>query len=299
MELTSKYIKEAALEAGAAVCGIGTLNIFDGENPQKDPKSILPYATCIIGFGIPVPKGLYHSFDVGNQAFTYTSVGVKMIEEDYAEIFLFKMASIIEDCGYDACLQRSVPNLRIKGDKTTNPEVLDTYELIHAEAVAKNKAVPDVMIDFGKAAKACGIGYEGKSGHIINEKYGPYMRYMFIVTDAPLECDPEYDKNFCDGCDKCIKACPGHAISENGLDTWQCAVYYKGAHRSNPFMTDDFLAGDPERDDILDGKKRFDAESARKVIKQMHFLPATKGYAACLCGKSCDRACYKHIKGEK
>ncbi|MBR4296363.1 MAG: hypothetical protein IKT56_05985 [Clostridia bacterium] len=299
MELTSKLIKEKAIEFGAAVCGIGTLDIFEGENPQRDPKSILPGAKCIVGFGIPVPRGLYHALETGGQSYTYTSVGVKMIEEDYAEIFLFKIGNIIEDFGYDACLQRSVPNLRIKGDKTTNPEVVDTYELIHAEAVAPGKPVPDVLIDFGKAAKACGIGHEGKSGRIINDKYGPYMRYMFIITDAPLECNGEYETNHCEGCDECSKACPGNAIDANGLDTWQCAVYYKGAHRSNRFMTDDFLAGDPERDDILDGKKRFDAESARKVIRQMHFLPSTKGYAACLCEKACDRACYKHIKGEK
>ena len=28
----------------------------------------------------------------------------------------------LENEGYDACLQKAIPNLRIKGDKTTNPE---------------------------------------------------------------------------------------------------------------------------------------------------------------------------------
>ena len=32
MELTSKYIKEEAIKAGAAVCGIGSLDIFEGED---------------------------------------------------------------------------------------------------------------------------------------------------------------------------------------------------------------------------------------------------------------------------
>lgn len=40
---------------------------------------------------------------------------------------------MIENFGYDACLQKTIPNLRIKGNKLTNPEVMDTYELIHAE----------------------------------------------------------------------------------------------------------------------------------------------------------------------
>jgi hypothetical protein len=94
-----------------------------------------------------------------------------------------------------------------------------------------------------------------------------------------------------------MAACPGKAISESGLDTWQCAVYYKGAHRSNPFMTDDFLKDDPERESILSGEKRFDAVSARALYSQMRFLPNTQsGYAPCLCGRRCDIACYHHLK---
>lgn len=298
MELTGEYIKEKAKEYGAAVCGIGRLDLFEGEDPQKAPKNILPNAKCIIGFGVPIPRGLYRAMENGNQFYNYTSVGVKMVEEDYSEIFLFKIGSLIEDHGYDACLQRSVPNLRIKGDHTTNPEVIDTYELIHAEAVEPGKPAPDVMIDFGKAAKACGIGHEGKNGKIVNADYGPYMRYMFIITDAPLVCDEPYRIDHCEGCRACADACPGKAIGENELDTWQCAVYYKGAHRSNPFMTEDFLRDHPQREQILNGEKRFDAVTAREVISQMHFLPPTKGYAACLCGKACDRACYRHIKGK-
>ena len=96
-----------------------------------------------------------------------------------------------------------------------------------------------------------------------------------------------------------MKACPGKAIDENGLDTWQCSVYYKGAHKSNPFITDEFLKNDPEREAILNGEKRFDAESARKIYGELKFLPNTQwGYSPCLCGRKCDVACYKHLKGE-
>lgn len=297
--ITAEIIKAKAKELGAAVCGIGSLDIFKGENIQKDPKMILPNAKCIIGFGFSVPKGLYMTMDIKSQFYTYTTMGVKYIDEEMAEIFLLKIGGIIEDAGYDACLQKSIPNLRIKGDKTTNPEVMDTYELIHAEAVEDGKPAPDVIIDFGKAAKTCGIGEMGLNGKIINREYGPFMRYCFIITDAPLEIDEPLNETVCDNCGECIKACPGKAITENGLDTWQCAVYYKGAHKSNPFITDKFLKDNPEREPILDGEKRFNAESAREIYKEMDFLPNTQwGYAPCLCGKKCDVACYRHLKGE-
>lgn len=294
--LTAEKIKEKAKELGATVCGIG--KIYEEKNPQRDPLKILPNAKCIIGFGFLIPKGIYKAMDNMSQFYTYTSLGVKYIDEEMAEIFLLKIGGLIENEGYDACLQKAIPNLRIKGDKTTNPEVVDTYELIHAEAVEPGKPVPDVIIDFGKAAYACGLGEVGMSGKIINRKYGPFMRYCFIITDAPLETDNEYSDKVCDNCGACMEACPGNAIDENGLDTWQCSVYYKGAHKSNPFMTEEFLKDNAEREAILNGEKRFDAESAREIYKQMDFLPNTQwGYSPCLCGRKCDIACYKHIKG--
>ena len=295
--LTSEFIKEKARELGATVCRIG--KVYDEPDMQRDPKMILPNAKCIIGFGFLIPKALYKAMDRETQFYTYTTMGVKYVDEELAEIFLLNMGGIIEDCGYDACLQKAIPNLRIKGDKTTNPEVVDTYELIHAEAVEEGKPAPDVIIDFGKAAKACGLGEMGLNGKIINKEYGPFMRYCFIITDAPLECDEELTESICDRCGECIKACPGNAVSQDGLDTWQCSVYYKGAHRSNPFITEDFLKGNPEREAILNGEKRFNSESAREIYKELKFLPNTMwGYSPCLCGRKCDIACYKHIKGE-
>ena len=295
--LTNAIIKEKAKELGATICGIG--KVYEEPNPQRDPKMILPNAKCIIGFGFAVPKGLYKAMEHGNQYYTYTTMGVKYIDEEMAEIFLLKIGGMIENEGYDACLQKAIPNLRIKGDKTTNPEVLDTYELVHAVPVEEGKPEPDVIIDFGKAAKACGLGEMGLNGKIINKEHGPFMRYCFIITDAPLEVDDVKEESICDKCGACMEACPGNAISEEGLDTWQCSVYYKGAHKSNPFITEDFLKGNPEREAILNGEKRFDAESAREIYKEMNFLPNTQwGYSPCLCGRKCDIACYKHIRGE-
>lgn len=295
--LTSLDIKKKAKELGATVCGIG--RIYQEPDPQRDPRSILPNAKCIIGFGFAVPKGLYKAMEQGNQYYTYTTLGVKYIDEEMAEIFLFKIGNMIENEGYDACLQKAIPNLRIKGDKTTNPEVVDTYELIHAEAVAPGKPAPDVIIDFGKAAKACGIGEMGLSGKIVNKTHGPMMRYCFIITDMPLECDEPLEKPVCDKCGLCQNTCPGNAITEQGLDSWQCSVYYKGAHRSNPFMTEDFLKEHPHREAILNGEYRFNAETAREIYKEMDFLPNTQwGYSPCLCGRKCDIACYRHLVGE-
>ena len=178
-------------------------------------------------------------------------------------MFLFRMASIIEDEGYDACLQRTVPNLRVKGDKSVNPETVGVYELQYASPVEAGKPPPDVIIDFGKAARACGIGAPGRLGRVINRTYGPMMRYAFIITDAPLVTNAPLLDDLCAGCDACIRACDGGCISPaDGLDTHKCWEHYNKARG--------------------------------------YTLPRTQwGYQACLCGKKCDIACYEHLTGKK
>lgn len=294
--LTAESVKNRCFQLGADLCGIGDIALFEGTDPRRDPRLILPDARCVIGAGFRVPRGLYECMRTRSQYFNYVTLGVKYPDEEMAEIFLLRMAAFIEDEGYDACVQRNVSNLRVKGDKSQNPELMDTYELEHAEPVEEGKPAPDVILDFGQAAKICGLGARGMSGSILTPRFGPYVRFVFIVTDAPLECDRPFERDLCDRCGCCVRSCPGHAVSEEGRDTWQCSVYYRGAHESNPYMTQDFLKGDPRREQILKGEYRFDADSAREIYPQLDFLPEFCGYAPCLCGKSCDTACFEHLK---
>jgi len=295
--LTTEFIKEKAKQLGASICGIGDISYFKDCNPQHNPLSVLPHAKCIIGFGLKTPTGLYKVMDEKKQYYNYTNLGVKYIDEAMAEIFLMKMGAVIEDEGYDACLQRGIPGMKVKGDKSTNPEVSQTYELKYASAVSSDKPEPEVIIDYNEAGVICGLGSIGLHGKLIAPKYGTFLRYVYIITDMPLECDKPFETELCDKCGECMRSCPGNAISENGVDTWQCSVYYRGAHKSNPFMKESFLKDNPDKEQILSGKKRFDSESAKAIYPELDFLPKTYfGYVACLCGKKCEMACYKHLK---
>lgn len=295
--ITAEFIKEKAKDLGAVVCGIGDIKYFRDVAPQHNPLQILPKAKCVIGCAIPIPKGLYRAMENKNQFYNYTSIGVKYIDETFAEIFLLRLGAVIENEGYDACLQRNIPGMKVKGDKTTNPEVKEVYELQFASPVEEGKPAPEVIIDTNLAAEVCGIGKVGLHGKVINPQYGTFLRWVYIITDAPLECDEPLKEEVCDGCGECLKACPGKAISKDGLDTWQCSVYYKGAHKSNPFMTDEFLKGHPDREAIINGEMRFDSESAKAIYPELKFLPPTQfGYIPCLCGKKCELACEKHRK---
>ena len=99
--LNAQIIKEKSRELGADLVGIGNIAHYDGCNPQRDPKSILPDATCVIGFGFRIPRALYRVMDDKNQFYNYTQLGVKAIDEELSEIFLLRMGALIENEGYD------------------------------------------------------------------------------------------------------------------------------------------------------------------------------------------------------
>lgn len=64
-------------------------------------------------------------------------------------------------------------------------------------------------------AYLAGLGFIGKNGMLINEKYGSMTFIGYIITDCFLDEDKPLENNACIGCGKCIKACPGRAIGEN------------------------------------------------------------------------------------
>ena len=58
--LSSKMIKEAALEAGADACGIGPMSRFEGAPKEMDPRYLFPGVKSIIGFVFRIPRGVQY-----------------------------------------------------------------------------------------------------------------------------------------------------------------------------------------------------------------------------------------------
>jgi epoxyqueuosine reductase QueG len=298
--INSEYIKSMAFEYGADLAGIGDIDRYEGSHPRQDPRQICPTARCIIGFAFRIPKGIIESMQNGSQVYNYTLMGVKANAEEKTMIFLMRMARIIENEGYEACLQRTSPNIRIRDDHGTNPEVSVSYRLSKSVSVDGKRPEPEVLLDFDKAGAICGMGTLGWRGNLLTPQFGPMQRLAFIVTNAPLEPDPLLERPICDNCGLCSEACPGHTISYlvdgSRYDKWSCSVYYRGAHRSNPLMHDGILKDHPEREKILNGDKKFSPEEAKSIYSELDFLPPTQyGYVPCLCGKKCDTECYRHL----
>ena len=280
-------IIDAALKLDADVVGFAPASRFDKDDAIF---KILPTAKTVIGLGFRVLRGEYRGVEEGTTYYQYTTMGVENLEETVMPFALLRICNLIEENGFEAMPQRR-NQLIMNEENETNPEV--DYNDIFRGVKAENQ------IDFNKCAVLCGLGEKGLSGTVLNDDYGPFLRYCFIITDAELEPTPMYEPHICDNCGECIKACPGGAIDKNGkIDTWRCAVYYNGGNGSkNPFMPPDAFEKFDNRMDIINGTAKFDAEEAKNILDNIYFYPPAKHYyRTSICGKACDRACYIHLE---
>lgn len=65
------------------------------------------------------------------------------------------------------------------------------------------------------AAHLAGLGWIGKNSSLITKEYGPRLRLVTILTDAPLETDEPFEGDLCGECNKCVLACPSGAVVGN------------------------------------------------------------------------------------
>lgn len=271
----------------ADIVGFAPASRFDKNDPIF---RILPETKTVIGLGFRVLRGIYRGVEEGTTYYQYTTMGVENLEETVMPLALINVANFIEDEGFEAIPQRKNP-LILNEEGTTNPEVdyTDVYHGVGAEN----------QIDFLNCAVQCGLGERSKIDSLLTKEFGPFIRYCFILTDAELEASPMPDDKLCDGCDECIKACPGKAITPDGkTDSWRCAVYYNGANGTkNPFMPPDAFPGFENRMDIINGTAEFDADEAKEILDNIYFYPPAKHfYRTSICGRACDRACYIHLE---
>lgn len=284
-----QQIINLAKKLDADLVGFASADRFAKDNTLF---KIFPNAKTVIGLGFRVLRGIYRGVEEGTTYYQYTTMGVENLEETVMPMALLRISNLIEENGYIAIPQRR-NQLIMNEENETNPEVdySDVFRGIDAEN----------QLDFLECAVKCGLGEESKIHSLLTDDFGPFVRCCFIITDMELEPSPEYEPHLCDGCNECIKACPGHAIKDNGdTDSWHCAVYYNGANGSkNPFMPPEAFADFDFKTkmEIIKGSAEFDSEEAKKILDNIFFYPPAKHYyRTSICGRACDRACYIHLE---
>ena len=62
------------------------------------------------------------------------------------------------------------------------------------------------------AATRAGLGWIGRNCQLVTVPYGPWVRLGTVFTDRESQCGPPRERSSCGKCDRCVEACPAHAL---------------------------------------------------------------------------------------
>ena len=291
--LTSQIIKDAALAAGADLCGIGPMSRFDTAPMEMNPRYLFPEARSCIALAFRIPRGVQRGIEEGTQFYQYPSMAYGGINEIFAPSVMYHVGKVIEDAGYEAFIYRNTgargsisdmdgsPGNSISPEEQINNNEHDKNKTAHHRSVQDTRpsrpenTAPDLQFSFRIAAVACGLGEIGWSKMLLTPEFGPLQRLAFIFTDAELEYDEMYSgEPLCRRCGACVRECPGHCIPRVGdpehtvrinlagkeiewgdIDMWRCYAFYTHAGRCyNPFVPKEVWDENKNGDlDLLEG----------------------------------------------
>ena len=104
--------------------------------------------------------------------------------------------------------------------------VSETLKKLQSELKINGAAFADTgpLVD-RYTAYLCGLGYYGKNGFIINEKFGTMFFIGYIITDTEFDGYSLPVQADCGDCQKCLDACPYGAIGGSAMDFEKCVSY--------------------------------------------------------------------------
>jgi epoxyqueuosine reductase len=113
-----------------------------------------------------------------------------------------------------------------------------------AELVGKMGYSPGGKPNLKHLAVAAGLGRQGKNTLIISPRFGPWLRFMAIRTNAPLALTgpgvyAKEENPDCKSCQRCIEACPVRILQPYRLvDTYRCLAAISGDRRGQLAICD-------------------------------------------------------------
>lgn len=215
MEELKEMIYKKAYDLGASIVKTADAEAWDKEpiqDPAFRPRNIWPWCSRVIVLAIPLflpmvnstPSMLYQElYNTSNR-----------VMDDMA----YKLANYITMLGYRAIF---FPR--------------DCYADI--EALLKN---PAAAFSHVVAAYYAGLGTFGDSHNLLTKEFGPRVRLVSVLTDAPIEADEKLTEELCIHCRKCLNACPSNCFKEHSgelydYDKKACTEYHVKLSNENHF----------------------------------------------------------------
>ena len=205
--MNAQQIKQLAYQCGADICGIASLDRFDGAPANMDPRYIMPEAKSMIVMGFRVMRGSLRGIEEGTFFSNYAAMGYGGLTYLYIPMTVMNMCRTIEDLGYEAIPLGHQSDWRGIDNEGNRREH-------YSKPVEPGKPQPDIMLHLRICAYLAGLGEIGYSKMFLTPEFGPRLRIGVILTELELEPDPIYNgPKLCNKCKACVRECPGNAIS--------------------------------------------------------------------------------------
>lgn len=192
-ELTAA-VKRLALEAGADLVGIASIERFDNAPEWLHPRGIFGGTQSVIALACRHLRGSLKVIEEGNYWQAYNGDSYQYLNEVLAPHMLRKIVLFLEDQGHT-----SVP-------------IHNPFHSHSGRPVRPGGTKPDGLISLRVVGCAAGLGELGLSKLFLTPQFGPRQRVFAVLTDAELDADPLFTGSVCDSCGECARACPSGAI---------------------------------------------------------------------------------------
>lgn len=192
-------LKDAALQYGASLVGFCQLD--------HAPLLSHPDLRFALSIAVKLPDAILKTID-GAPSFMYFQnyrAANALLDQIALRLSLF-----IEENGYAA------------------------FPVAASQSLGKNNPYRGIF-PHKTAAVASGLGFIGKSGLFLSEKYGSKVRLATVLTNLPVCAEHPIIENGCGDCTLCASACPADAIfgvlpansGERNYDPEKCSRYMK------------------------------------------------------------------------
>jgi len=204
--LESSDVKRFAIDKGADLIGIASIERFAGYPEGRRPEDLLPDAKSVIVVGVRVLADTVRP-NLLLSALHHITLNL------YHNQIAYDVGRLLDDHGHSAVV---VPHRigNLDPDLRSSPDYMEIYPKLFC-------------LSTRHAAVEAGLGIFGKSRLLITPRFGPRQRLAAVVTDAELIADEKINADdalrLCPpACSACINACPGKAIARDGLSWQKC-----------------------------------------------------------------------------
>lgn len=203
MKINSAYVKKAAVDLGADLCGIASVERFTDAPQGFHPCDVLPDCQSVIGLACRFLKSTLFA----KSTIPYT---------DIRNALTRKMDHLAIQLSYLLESQETI--------------AIPINSIGPTEWDARTKKSRGI-ISLKHAAVLAGLGKIGKNTLLINDTYGNMIWLSAVLTSEHLEADPLAEYEGClPNCTICLESCPIQALDGISINQKACWEYAFGTH---------------------------------------------------------------------